>query len=92
MAIKKKFSYPHESCWSNADELLLCLETGTWRTSRPKLDQSKCNYCGICSLYCPPQCMIDQGDHFEPNLDFCKGCGICVKECPKKAISMVPEE
>jgi Pyruvate/2-oxoacid:ferredoxin oxidoreductase delta subunit len=43
-------------------------------------------------MYCPPQCMIDKGDRFEPNLEFCKGCGICVRECPRKAISMVPEE
>ena len=92
MAIKKKFEYPYESCWSDADQLLLYLETGTWRTSRPKVDKEKCTYCGICSLYCPPQCMLDKGDHFEPNLEFCKGCGICAKECPRKAIVMVPEE
>ena len=35
--------------------------------------------------------MIDKGDHFEANLEFCKGCGICAKECPRKAITMVPE-
>jgi 2-oxoacid:acceptor oxidoreductase delta subunit (pyruvate/2-ketoisovalerate family) len=92
MAIKKKFSYPYESCWSDANQSLLYLETGTWRTIRPKLDQEKCNYCGLCALYCPPQCMIDKGDHFEPNLEFCKGCGICAKECARKAIAMVREE
>ncbi len=92
MAIKKKFSYPHESCWSNADELLLYLETGTWRTSRPVVDQSKCNHCGICYLFCPPQCIIDKKSYFEANLEYCKGCGICVVECPRKAIAMVPEE
>ncbi len=91
MAIKKKFSYPYEASWSNADELLLYLETGTWRTVRPKVDKEKCNYCGLCYLYCPPQCMVNKGDHFEANLEFCKGCGICAKECPRKAISMVPE-
>lgn len=91
MAVKKKFTYPYESAWSNADELLLYLETGTWRTSRPKLDKEKCTYCGLCSLYCPPQCMLDKGDYFEPNLEYCKGCGICAKECPRKAIAMVPE-
>jgi 2-oxoacid:acceptor oxidoreductase delta subunit (pyruvate/2-ketoisovalerate family) len=92
MAIKKKFESRYESSWSNANESLLYLETGTWRTARPKVDVSKCNYCGICAMYCPPQCLVNKGDHFEPNLEFCKGCGVCVKECPRKAITMVPEE
>jgi Pyruvate/2-oxoacid:ferredoxin oxidoreductase delta subunit len=35
--------------------------------------------------------MLDKGDHYEPNLDFCKGCGICAHECPRKAITMVSE-
>jgi 2-oxoacid:acceptor oxidoreductase delta subunit (pyruvate/2-ketoisovalerate family) len=91
MVIKHKNIFKQESAWSNADELLLCLDTGSWRTERPVLDKEKCNYCGLCALYCPPQCMKDMGDHFEANLDFCKGCGICAKECPRNAIAMVPE-
>jgi Pyruvate/2-oxoacid:ferredoxin oxidoreductase delta subunit len=35
--------------------------------------------------------MKDRGDHYEANLDFCKGCGICARECPKQAYTMVPE-
>jgi 2-oxoacid:acceptor oxidoreductase delta subunit (pyruvate/2-ketoisovalerate family) len=88
---KKKFTYPYESAWSNADELLLCLDTGTWRTVRPVLDKEKCTYCGLCALYCPPQCLVDKKDHFEVNLEYCKGCGICARECPSKAIKMEPE-
>ncbi len=80
-----------EGAWSDADKLLLCLDTGSWRSERPALERGKCNYCGLCALYCPTQCHVDQGDHFHPNLDFCKGCGICAKECPRKAIAMVPE-
>jgi 2-oxoacid:acceptor oxidoreductase delta subunit (pyruvate/2-ketoisovalerate family) len=91
MAIKKS-SFPYNAPWSNADLSLLCLETGTWRTNRPLMDYEKCNYCGICSMYCPPQCLIDKGDHFEPNLTYCKGCGICAKECPRKAVTMVSEK
>lgn len=91
MVIKHKFIFKTESPWSNSKELLLKLDTGSWRTERPVLDQSKCNYCGFCALYCPPQCMLDRSDHYEPNLDFCKGCGICAHECPHKAIAMVPE-
>jgi pyruvate ferredoxin oxidoreductase delta subunit len=91
MAIKKKFSYPYESAWSDANQLLLYMETGTWRTVRPVVDSEKCNYCGLCALYCPPQCLVDKGDQFEPNLEYCKGCGICARECPRKAITMQAE-
>jgi len=93
MAVKKKinFTYPYESAWSDADASLLSLDTGSWRTARPVLDKTKCNFCGLCALYCPPQCMLIKDDCFEPNLSYCKGCGICARECPRKAITMVPE-
>lgn len=91
MVIKHKNLLKTESVWSNTDELLLCLDTGSWRTERPVLDQDKCNYCGLCFLYCPPQCMRDKEDHYEVDLAYCKGCGICATECPRKAINMVPE-
>jgi pyruvate ferredoxin oxidoreductase delta subunit len=91
MVIKHKNIFKTESAWSNASEKLLCLDTGSWRTERPVLDREKCNYCGLCALYCPPQCMKDMGDYFLPDLDFCKGCGICAQECPRDAIVMVSE-
>jgi pyruvate ferredoxin oxidoreductase delta subunit len=91
MVIKHKDIFKTESAWSNADEKLLCLDTGSWRTSRPVVDKEKCTYCGLCALYCPPQCMKDMGDHFMPDMDYCKGCGICATECPRDAIVMVPE-
>ena len=91
MVIKHKWIFQTESAWSDANEKMLCLDTGGWRTERPVLDQTKCNYCGICAMYCPPQCMLDKGDHYEANLAFCKGCGICVHECPRKALTMKPE-
>jgi pyruvate ferredoxin oxidoreductase delta subunit len=91
MVIKHKNIFKTESAWSNADEKLLCLDTGSWRTERPVLDKDKCNYCGLCAIYCPPQCMQDKGDHYEVNLAYCKGCGICAQECPRQAIKMVAE-
>ena len=87
----KKLIYPYESAWSNADELLMYLDTGSWRTQRPVIDREQCAYCGLCALYCPPQCMLDEKDHFGPNLEYCKGCGICARECPCAAITMAPE-
>jgi 2-oxoacid:acceptor oxidoreductase delta subunit (pyruvate/2-ketoisovalerate family) len=87
----KKLDSKYEACWSDADIELLCLDSGSWRIKRPVLDKEKCTYCGLCYLYCPPQCMLDKRDHFEPNLAYCKGCGICARECPKDAIIMVSE-
>jgi pyruvate ferredoxin oxidoreductase delta subunit len=91
MVIKHEFIFNSEGAWSNGKETLLCLDTGSWRVERPVLDKEKCNYCGLCALYCPPQCIRDMGDYFSPNLEFCKGCGICARECPRGAISMIPE-
>jgi 2-oxoacid:acceptor oxidoreductase delta subunit (pyruvate/2-ketoisovalerate family) len=89
--VKIRIHKDREGAWSDAGKLLLCLDTGAWRAERPALEMEKCNYCGLCALYCPTQCLEDQNDHFRPNLDFCKGCGICARECPRKAIEMVPE-
>ena len=91
MGIKHNFIFTCEGAWSDGNGKLLCLDTGDWRVERPVTDKSKCSGCGICALYCPPQCLIDMGDYYSPNLEFCKGCGICAKECPRKAISMVSE-
>ena len=84
--------FPYEGPWSDANVSILCLDTGSWRSKRPVVDVEKCIYCGLCALFCPPQCMLDKGDHFEPDLNFCKGCGICAKECPRGAIVMKLEE
>jgi pyruvate ferredoxin oxidoreductase delta subunit len=91
MVIKYKYQLKTEATWSDANQKMLALDTGSWRTERPVLDKALCNYCGLCSLYCPPQCMKDKNDHYEVDLAFCKGCGICAHECPKKALSMKPE-
>lgn len=87
----KKSYFNQEGPWSDADVLLLCSNTGSWRTERPIVDKERCIYCGFCALYCPVQCMADMKDYYQPDLEFCKGCGICAKECPRKAIVMKPE-
>jgi 2-oxoacid:acceptor oxidoreductase delta subunit (pyruvate/2-ketoisovalerate family) len=91
MVIKHKFIFASEGAWSDGRERLLCLDTGTWRVARPVLNREKCNYCSLCTLYCPPQCMKDMGSYYLTNLEFCKGCGVCARECPRGAISMVSE-
>ena len=89
--VEIKIFTKYEGAWSDADERLLCMNTGTWRTERPVVDSNKCNYCGLCALFCPTQCMVNMNDHFLPNLEYCKGCGTCAKECPKKVIRMMSE-
>ncbi len=68
-------------------------ETGGWRSLRPVFDNSKCNKCGLCYIFCPEGCIEQQeGGLFEANLFYCKGCGICAHECPKTVITMIEEE
>ncbi|MBU8912187.1 MAG: 4Fe-4S binding protein [Desulfobacterales bacterium] len=84
--------FKHEGPWSDANDPLMCSDTGGWRTKRPVVDKDTCIFCGFCAIYCPIQVMeMVENSHFSPDLAFCKGCGICAKECPKNAISMVAE-
>ncbi len=68
-------------------------KTGDWRSQRPIFDNSKCNKCGLCYIFCPEGCIKQQADgYFKADLFYCKGCGICAEECPKDVITMVEEE
>lgn len=89
----EKCLFETESCWSDANKKLMCLNTGTWRTARPVVLSAKCNRCGFCFIYCPTQCIKPDKamKNYVPNLEFCKGCGLCAMECPKDAIEMTPE-
>jgi 2-oxoacid:acceptor oxidoreductase delta subunit (pyruvate/2-ketoisovalerate family) len=80
-----------EASWSYAEQQMLCLDTSSWRTQRPHTEYEKCNRCGLCFVYCPTQCIREDGEKFTPDLSFCKGCGVCAKECPKGAVKMIPE-
>jgi len=64
--------------------------TGTWRTQRPVYDETACNGCLICWLYCPEAAITRETRAID--YTYCKGCGICAAECAKKAIHMEKEE
>ncbi len=67
-------------------------KTGDWRSQKPIFDNSKCNKCGLCYIFCPEGCIEQQADgYFKADLFYCKGCGICAEECPKDVITMVEE-
>lgn len=67
-------------------------KTGTWRTEKPVIDQSKCVKCLLCWVFCPDMSVkrLDD-DSVEIDYEYCKGCGICSEVCPTKAIEMVEE-
>ena len=88
---RKQWIFDTEGAWSDGSNELLCLPSGTWRTKHPVVHQENCTYCGLCYLFCPPQCISPGEEYFPIDLEFCKGCGICAKECPTDAIEMVPD-
>ena len=66
--------------------------TGDWRAQRPIFNHDRCIKCGICSIFCPEDCVSqDEEGYFEADLYYCKGCGICARECWTQAITMVEE-
>lgn len=69
-------------------------KTGSWRTLKPVIDESKCIHCAMCVLNCPENCIDITKDkkRGNVNLNFCKGCSVCSKVCPVGAITMVPDE
>ena len=68
--------------------------TGNWAQAQPVVDETRCNGCLLCWIYCPEGCLHRRtvaGREVAPTVDyyFCKGCGICERECARGAIRMV---
>lgn len=89
LACKAPEKPKYEAPWGNYEDGILVMPTGSWKVTRPVVDKELCVKCGICSTFCPTQCIrrTDEG-YFEADLSFCKGCGVCAHECPKTAIKM----
>ncbi len=68
-------------------------KTGDWRSMRPEWDKKSCIRCGVCWIFCPESCIVqDEYGYFEADYDYCKGCAICANECVTGCISMFEEE
>jgi pyruvate ferredoxin oxidoreductase delta subunit len=70
----------------------LAYKTGSWRDTRPIINQKICKNCGICKDVCPDDAIRVESEEYTVDYLYCKGCGICAFECPLDSIGMVPEE
>ena len=78
---------------SQKDDSSMQYKTGTWKTFRPVIDESKCIHCVKCVHFCPENCIALKGNkRSKIDLEYCKGCGVCAKVCPVGAIKMIKEE
>jgi len=53
----------------------------------PKVDESKCTYCGKCVDVCAYHAIAVLGEHVMTFPQLCHGCGACSYLCPENAIS-----
>jgi MinD superfamily P-loop ATPase len=53
----------------------------------PKVDESRCTYCGKCAQVCAYHAIAVLGEHVLTFDQLCHGCGACSYLCPEKAIS-----
>lgn len=58
----------------------------------PEVDNSKCNYCGLCAKACEYHAIIVIKGKVLTFPELCHGCGACSYICPEKAINEVERE
>lgn len=52
----------------------------------PRVDESRCNYCGACSDICQFKAISVLGQVMLTLPEMCHGCGACIAVCPESAI------
>jgi len=55
--------------------------------STPKVDETKCDYCGKCAEFCEFNALAVLKNKVMVFLELCHGCGGCSIVCPKNAIA-----
>ncbi|TET77481.1 MAG: hypothetical protein E3J41_06965 [Candidatus Cloacimonadota bacterium] len=58
----------------------------------PKIDESKCNFCGRCAEVCAYNALAVLKDKVLTFPNLCHGCGGCSLLCPQKAITEVNKD
>jgi MinD superfamily P-loop ATPase len=58
----------------------------------PKIDESKCNFCGRCAQICAYNALAVLKDKVLVFSQLCHGCGGCKLLCPQKAITEMDRE
>jgi len=58
----------------------------------PKVDESKCRFCGKCQEVCAYHAVAVLKDKVLIFPELCHGCGACSYFCPQRAIREVPKE
>jgi MinD superfamily P-loop ATPase len=57
---------------------------------RARLDQTKCDACGLCAEACRFEAIRVNGQ-VEVDANRCEGCAVCARICPAGALSMEPQ-
>lgn len=52
----------------------------------PRIDVFRCDGCGVCVKFCPPQVIGLVSDKAAILIDLCEECGICAEVCPIEAV------
>ncbi|RJP71552.1 MAG: DUF362 domain-containing protein [Candidatus Abyssobacteria bacterium SURF_17] len=59
-----------------------------WLTTRPVLNQKKCEQCMVCATHCPAQAISKHNDTLKFDLTRCIRCFCCQEMCPHGAITV----
>jgi len=68
------------------------VDTQTISIPVPKVDETKCNYCGVCAKVCAYNAIAVIKDNILIFKELCHGCGGCSLLCPQGAISETNKE
>ena len=68
------------------------VDTQTISIPVPKVDETKCNYCGVCAKVCAYNAIAVIKDNILIFKELCHGCGGCSLLCPQGAIGETNKE
>lgn len=57
-----------------------------------RIEESKCDFCGICVSVCPPDCIDLEEAQISIKHEICIDCKLCVYVCPIEVLSHVETE